>query len=315
MKKTLSTLLSLIMIFVFTTSCMASNTFDQSNGKHNGIVKKEQKQEYKEKVNDNAQIEESSQPEHADKTFKADKTKTGAEDISSTDDEDIANDDEDANNDEVIANDDEDANNTDINNVPAWAKGYVKKDIKKNAKLGFFNRFHSKVQVAKAETVVIIAKAAGLEPVDVSDMNFDNILISKDDAGYIKALWVEKISFTRAGITALIERIVSNDKENTDDADTDNTIKSVTLPETATMEQGESITLNVTVEYADETTDNNVTWSSSDTDIATVDENGKVTAAVDAEGPVTITATATQDGVTKSATCEVTVENSDSTSD
>ena len=54
--------------------------------------------------------------------------------------------------------------------------------------------------------------------------------------------------------------------------------------------------------YPDNATDKTVTWSSSDEEVATVDEKGHITAV--APGTVTITATA---GATK-ATCEVTVE-------
>ena len=52
-----------------------------------------------------------------------------------------------------------------------------------------------------------------------------------------------------------------------------------------------------------------VIWSSSDSTIATVDSNGRVTASKDKEGTCTITATTT-DGSNLSATCIVTVTNS-----
>lgn len=77
-------------------------------------------------------------------------------------------------------------------------------------------------------------------------------------------------------------------------------VESVTVePASLTLEVGQSETLTATVspENADDKT---VTWSSSDTDVATV-EDGVVTAV--SEGTATITATA--DG--KSATCLVTV--------
>ena len=66
---------------------------------------------------------------------------------------------------------------------------------------------------------------------------------------------------------------------------------------------GESMTLTAKVEPAD-ATNQDVTWSSSDDTIATVDTNGKVTAVK--EGTATITATAT-DGSNISATCTVKV--------
>ena len=65
---------------------------------------------------------------------------------------------------------------------------------------------------------------------------------------------------------------------------------------------GETLTLTATVAPAN-ATNKRVTWSSSNEDVATVDENGVVTAKT--EGTATITAT-TADGK-KTATCKVTV--------
>ena len=80
---------------------------------------------------------------------------------------------------------------------------------------------------------------------------------------------------------------------------------SITLDKTeATLKAGESLTLNATV-VPEDTTDKTVVWSSSDPAVATVDENGKVTAV--AAGKATITATV--GGV--SATCQVEVQAAD----
>ena len=70
-----------------------------------------------------------------------------------------------------------------------------------------------------------------------------------------------------------------------------------------TMQETGGDTLTATVE-PDNATNKNVNWESSDTSIATVDANGKVTAVK--EGSATITATAA-DGSGKSASCAVTV--------
>ena len=65
---------------------------------------------------------------------------------------------------------------------------------------------------------------------------------------------------------------------------------------------GDTFTITATVK-PDNATDKSVTWSSSNTSVATVDENGVVTAV--AEGTATITATASN-GV--EASCTVTVK-------
>lgn len=69
-----------------------------------------------------------------------------------------------------------------------------------------------------------------------------------------------------------------------------------------TLEVGDTETLTATV-VPDGATNQNVSWSSDDEDVATVDSNGKITAV--AEGSATITVT-TEDG-SYTATCAVTV--------
>ena len=88
-------------------------------------------------------------------------------------------------------------------------------------------------------------------------------------------------------------------------------IKSATVPvtgvtldqESLTLQEKGSVTLTATVK-PDNATNKTVTWESSDTNIATVSEDGKVTAI--SVGNTTITATAA-DGSEVSATCFVTV--------
>ena len=77
--------------------------------------------------------------------------------------------------------------------------------------------------------------------------------------------------------------------------------------ESLTLQEKGSHTLTATVEPAD-ATNKAVTWESSDTDIATVSEDGTVTAV--SAGRATITATAA-DGSGASASCEVTVTHGD----
>ena len=80
-------------------------------------------------------------------------------------------------------------------------------------------------------------------------------------------------------------------------------VVSVTLDKTAeTVENGKTLQLTATVN-PDNADDKTVTWSSSNEDVATVDEDGLVTAV--AKGEATITVTTTDGG--KTATCKVTV--------
>ena len=81
-------------------------------------------------------------------------------------------------------------------------------------------------------------------------------------------------------------------------------VTSVTLDKTSlTLDVGGSDTLTATVEPAN-ATDKAVTWSTSNENVATVDQNGNVKAV--GAGTATITAAAS-DGSGKTATCEVTV--------
>ena len=86
-------------------------------------------------------------------------------------------------------------------------------------------------------------------------------------------------------------------------------ITGVTLNKTETIiKKGNTETLKVTINPTNTTDSPKITWSSSNTNIATVDNNGKVTAK--SKGTTTITATTTNGKV---ATCKVTV-NSDTPS-
>ncbi len=81
-------------------------------------------------------------------------------------------------------------------------------------------------------------------------------------------------------------------------------VTEITLSESSlSLETGATATLTATV-APDEATNKEITWASTNDEVATVDNTGKVTAV--AEGTATITATAT-DGSDVSASCEVTV--------
>ncbi|MBQ8942674.1 MAG: Ig domain-containing protein [Firmicutes bacterium] len=82
-------------------------------------------------------------------------------------------------------------------------------------------------------------------------------------------------------------------------------VTGITLNKTETSIQvGNNETLSVTAVTPDDATNKTVTWSSDNTDVATVDADGKVTAV--ATGTANITATA-NDGSGVTATCAVTV--------
>lgn len=78
----------------------------------------------------------------------------------------------------------------------------------------------------------------------------------------------------------------------------------ITQGETASVAYGGSLKLDATVTMSDNTTNNNVTWSSGNTSVATVDSNGNIT--TNGVGTAVITATSTADS-TQSASTTVTV--------
>ena len=85
----------------------------------------------------------------------------------------------------------------------------------------------------------------------------------------------------------------------------DPTVTSVTVsPSSATLEINDTKQLTAIVEASPASADKTVTWTSNNTNVATVSESGVVTAV--AQGTATITATSKLDN-TKSGTCTVTV--------
>ena len=66
-------------------------------------------------------------------------------------------------------------------------------------------------------------------------------------------------------------------------------------------------TLNATVLYSNNTTDNNVIWTSSNQSVASIDSNGQITALT--EGSTTIIAQASKNNTTESAECVIIVRN------
>lgn len=213
--------------------------------------------------------------------------------------------------------DEEALEDEDLDGVPAWARLCVKKAALN--KIINLNRFHSHVQASRAQAVVWIAKAIGLEPVDVSEVPFkDGILISREDLGYILAAVDAGIisgmpdgkfnpnsSITRAQIASIIERIL-NQQDGEGPGEDAYPIR-ISLKSEVTLEQGEALPLTAKVFYSDGSVDDKVTWSSDDTDLVTVSKTGKIQADEDLTGTAVITATAVKNDVEVTATCKVTV--------
>ncbi len=128
---------------------------------------------------------------------------------------------------DVIENDGEDEDTSD---VPAWAKKAVKKGIDQK----YFNlkRFHSHVQVDRLTACVAIAKALELDPVTDFERNpFKDLgMLNDEDFGYLLALYEEGYIkgypngtfnpyslLSRAQMAAIIENLIDQDEEDSDD--------------------------------------------------------------------------------------------------
>lgn len=153
-------------------------------------------------------------------------------------------------------NDSNDKNDTtyseNLREIPSWARDSVKKAV--NLKVLNLNRFHSAQQASRAQTCVIFAKILALTPVDIDKVNFkDKILISKDDLGYILAMYqagyikgapgnyfLPNNYITRAEMATILERILKDLKED-DVNDRDNiglaNLENELLDEYSTIEE------------------------------------------------------------------------------
>lgn len=74
-----------------------------------------------------------------------------------------------------------------------------------------------------------------------------------------------------------------------------------------TMSVGDTKSLDATVLYSDNSSDNNVLWLSSDQSVISISEDGQATAL--SEGNATIIAQASKNNTTESAECIITVKN------
>ncbi len=154
------------------------------------------------------------------------------------------------------------------------------------------------LEMTQGETYTL---SATVLPENVQDktirwISYNTELATVDESGTVTAL--------KPGTVRVVAR-----SWNSMQAECDITIKAKVIPvtditlsqSTMTLTEGESATLNATVS-PDNATDKTVTWSSSNTNIVTVDAEGKVNAIT--PGNAVITATSGD----VSATCNVTVE-------
>ncbi len=158
----------------------------------------------------------------------------------------------------------------------------------------------------------VVVEGLDNEILDLSDDNFDSILyideaVAADGSVSFSSFGLRGTQPTEEGFvggTAFIggEGFDSATTVGTLEAP-DVAVTSVTLDKTeVALDVGGTVTLAATV-APDNATDKTVTWTSSDSAVASVDANGVVKGETASETPVTITATAGD----KSATCTVTV--------
>ena len=152
---------------------------------------------------------------------------------------------------------------------------------------------------------------------DVGDSETLNATVQPDNATNQNVTWssnnAEVATVENGVVTAIGEGETTITVTTKDGCKTATCIVTVTVPVTGVKLNKETLelftdgseTLTATVEPGN-ATNKNVTWSSSDETIATVDNNGTVTAVGAGEATITVT---TEDG-SKTATCQVTVLHS-----
>ncbi len=245
MKKTLSVLLSLLLLFAFSSMAVASPANYVEKNKVNKELKEKYRVQKEKKVQNETTVQNENEKKvkkaskfkdaenhwakgsidlltamglfngYPDGTFQPDQSVTQAECVEllmrlAGDDDEVLNEDEDTDADE---------------DVPAW----VQKSYKKAARMRIINvnRFHSAVQANRALIAVWVAKAMKLAPVDTTEMPYsDYLLISKEDLGYILALYKEGLMkgspdgkfnpnnyITRAEMATILQRILDEEAE------------------------------------------------------------------------------------------------------
>ncbi len=130
----------------------------------------------------------------------------------------------------------------------------------------------------------------------ISFTSSNNNVATVDDTG--------KVTAKAVGTTTITASV--SEKTATCTVTVKSPLKSISLSKTSLdLTEGDSSALSVSYNPTDTTDSKAITWSSSNTKVATVDKSGKVTAV--AAGTATITATSSVNGV-KAATCTVNVK-------
>lgn len=137
--------------------------------------------------------------------------------------------------------DEEDVDEDELEDVPDWAKGPVKKAVRMN--IMSLNRFHSAQQASRAQTCIAFGKALEKYGYLTVDHNYDpgnlpfadgKIMLDDEEvvyilamyrAGYIKGAPGNKFlpdnSITRAEMAAILERILADLQEDLEDEEDD----------------------------------------------------------------------------------------------
>ena len=158
------------------------------------------------------------------------------------------------------------------------------------------NKTELTIEKGKSETLTATVSPSDATDKTVSWKSSNTSVVTVDQNGRVTAV--------NAGSAVITVTTKDGSKTATCNVTVVIPVTSVSLNKTElTIEKGKSETLTATVSPSD-ATDKAVTWQSSNTAVATVDQNGKVTAKE--LGNVTITVT-TKDG-SKTATCSVTVK-------
>lgn len=162
------------------------------------------------------------------------------------------------------------------------------------------NKTATSIEAGQSEQLTAIVEPANADDPSVTWSSSNTAVATVDQNGNVSAI--------AAGTTSIT--VTTTDGNKTASCAVTVTapaapidVNSISLKSATTISIGASETLTVTYDPVDANTNKALTWSSSNTSIATVDANGKVTGV--AAGTATITATTANN---KTASCTVTVQ-------